>query len=73
MFLTNHKSNSAADTNARDSAIVFSFGDADAPNVIRFVVVLEPTDPSHSIHALRHFLKSALRNFGLKYVDLKEV
>jgi hypothetical protein len=25
LFLTNHKSNSAADTNARDSAIVFSF------------------------------------------------
>jgi len=25
LFLSNHKSNSAADTNARDSAIVFSF------------------------------------------------
>jgi hypothetical protein len=25
LFLNNHKSNSAADTNARDSAIVFSF------------------------------------------------
>ena len=25
LFLTNHKSNSQADTNARDSAIVFSF------------------------------------------------
>ena len=25
LFLTNHKSNSSADTNARDSAIVFSF------------------------------------------------
>ena len=25
LFLTNHKSNSAADTNARDSAIAFSF------------------------------------------------
>jgi hypothetical protein len=26
LFLNNHKSNSAADTNARDSAIAFSFG-----------------------------------------------
>src|SRR5262249_42281884 len=25
LFLNNHKSNSAADTNARDSAIIFSF------------------------------------------------
>jgi hypothetical protein len=38
----------------------------------RFVVTLEPTDPSHSIHALRHFLKSALRRFGLRCVNLEE-
>lgn len=37
-----------------------------------FVVTLVPTDLTHSIHALRHFPKSAWRNFGLKCTDLKE-
>jgi hypothetical protein len=46
---------------------------ADAPKVIKFLVVLEPTDPAHSIHALRHFLKGAMRNFGLRCIDLKEI
>jgi hypothetical protein len=44
----------------------------DEPKVTRFVVTLEPTDPAHSIHALRHFMKSALRHFGLRCVDLRE-
>ena len=37
-----------------------------------FVVTLVPTNPAHSIHSLRHFLKSALCNFGLKCTDIRE-
>ena len=37
-----------------------------------FVVTLVPTDSTHSIHALRHFLTSAWRHFGLQCTNLKE-
>lgn len=43
-----------------------------APRPQRFVVTLEPCDPSRSIHALRRFLKDCWRICGLKCVGLKE-
>ena len=46
--------------------------DFTAPRPQRFIVTLEPCDPSRSYHALRRFLKDCWRICGLKCVDLKE-
>jgi hypothetical protein len=42
------------------------------PKIVRFIVVLEPRDPTSSIRALRFFLKKAWRDFGLKCIDIRE-
>ena len=42
------------------------------PKVDRFVVTLEPRDPTNSIRALRFFLKKAWRDYGLKCTDIRE-
>jgi hypothetical protein len=46
--------------------------DYTAPRPKRFVVTLEPCDPSRSYHALRRFLKDCWRICGLKCLDLGE-
>jgi hypothetical protein len=42
------------------------------PVPTRFIVTLEPSDPTRGIQALRRFLKDCWRICGLKCIDLKE-